>query len=426
MTPKEVWLSTGLEYVSVTTLAPAVLEQLARLGAALAPSVPPAELRGLDGAVALPLPLAVLHAVHWPAGNGPFPFKHSGIREDVGLGGSLDALQTRGHEGPLYAIAEDRLQHYFVIRADDDASDPLVYRIDHDGSDTLETGVPLSRFLAALKPVAPVSELLTAMRDRGTEAAIASIRSDPETARKAFDKKSGFQPIHLAILQQRPEVVAALLDVGAQPNAPLRASTKFARKYMGDWPWMMTKPTLEAGEAPLHLAVRESPKTVRLGSQDVEIVRQLLAAGANPNATDTAGHTPLQLLAGAGVSASADELMKVLLEAGAKPDLFGTETPSPLVLSLGKPERAKMLLEAGANPNAPTVYFTGTVAGGPDRRLPGTAIHAAAARDEDAMLKLMLDRYGGLTDVVASDGSTPLDNAYGSAGFLLRTKLAQR
>lgn len=415
-------------------LAPAVLEQLVRLGGALSASAPPVALDDVDGPVALPPSLAELHAVRWPAGSGPFPFEHAGLRAALGLGGSLDALRTQGHAGPLYALAEDRLQHYFVVRADDAASDPLVYRIDHDGSDTLDDGVPLSRFLAALATAEPVAAraptarassaaaLLTAMREGSAEAAAACIRSDPKTARKAFDTKTGFQPLHLAIVQQRPSVVAALLEVGADANAPLRASTKLARKYLGEWPWRMETPTLEAGQAPLHLAVRESPKTTWLGTEDVHVVRHLLAAGANPNAADAAGHTPLQLLAGAGVSASADELLALLLDAGAEPDVFGPEMPSPLVLALGKPARAKRLLEAGASPNAPTVYFTGTVSGGPNRRLPGTAMHAAAARDESAMLELMLDRYGGRADVVASDGSTPLDNAYGAAGYVLRTR----
>lgn len=410
----------------MNTLAPAVLEQLVRLGATLGASNSPVELSARGAAVVLPPPLAALDAVRWPDGNGTFPFKHRGHREDLGLGGSDAVLSTRGYDGPLYCIGTDRMQHHYVVRADDDASDPLVYRIDHDGSDTLGEGVQLSQFLTALEPVAPAPELLATMRDRSPDAVVACIRAMKETACKPFDKKTGFQPIHLATLQRRPEVVAALLEVGARPDAPLRAAMKFGRKYLDDGVWNMEKPGLDAGETPLHLAVHESPKAAReIGPEDVAVVRLLLAAGANPNATDAAGRTPLQLVAGAW-GRGADELVQVLLEAGAKPDLFGADTPSPLVRSFRFPERAKMLLEAGANPNAPTCYFTGTASLQPERKLPGTAIHAAAARDEDAILKLMLDSYGGLADVVASDGSKPLDNAYGAAGFLLRTRLAAR
>lgn len=79
---------------------------------------------------------------------------------------------------------------------------------------------------------------------------------------------------------------------------------------------------------PLHEAVSsECP---------VEVVRLLLAAGANPNVRDAGGRTPLHF----AVSAGTAPVVRLLLDHGADPDILDNRGTSPLSLSFLAPDKA--------------------------------------------------------------------------------------
>jgi ankyrin repeat protein len=93
----------------------------------------------------------------------------------------------------------------------------------------------------------------------------------------------GYSPLGLASFFKRRDVVAYLLEAGADPS---HASQ-------------------QGGFTPLHSAVASDAGTV-----DIEIVRLLLDKGADPSARSQSGSTPLHTVAFTGDRASLDLLLK--------------------------------------------------------------------------------------------------------------------
>ena len=157
------------------------------------------------------------------------------------------------------------------------------------------------------------------------------------------------------------EIVKALLDHGANPNLQLTKNLP-GRSGMdtGDV-------TLDAGTTPLMRAAR---------SGDTEVMRILLAKGADPKLTTKEGNTALMFAAGVGyrdkftrgTEAEALESLKVALDAG---------------LDLGQ-----------ANARGET------------------ALHGAANRGADSIVQFLVD-HGAKLNPKTKQGFTPLDVAMG-------------
>ena len=102
----------------------------------------------------------------------------------------------------------------------------------------------------------------------------------------------------------------------------------------------------ENGRTPLHSAA---------GNGNAELVRRLLVNGANPNAKNKDGGTPLHDAARLGANA---DTISALLEAGADIDArdnFGN-TPLHAAAIIGRAIAARTLLGAGATPNLPNAH----------------------------------------------------------------------
>jgi ankyrin repeat protein len=125
---------------------------------------------------------------------------------------------------------------------------------------------------------------------------------------------------------------------------------------------------------------------------DVETLRRLLDAGADPNEEDWTGAPPLDQ----AVHGGSAEAVRVLLEAGADPN-GGASLTSPLVGAAGKNrvDLVMILLDAGANPHRT------------DPQDGGTALMLAAFHGNLAMIDLLL-ALGVSPNVVASKGWTAL------------------
>lgn len=230
----------------------------------------------------------------------------------------------------------------------------------------------------------------------------------------------GYTPLIFALMNGHYDAAGALVDAKADPN--------LAHK---------------SGVTPLYSAVddhtmpesnRPSPKEIDNDRTSFDIIKALVAAGANVNVqlkaqqpyrtkldrgVDTmlgAGTTPLIRAAKAGDAV----VVKFLLEKGADAKLAGRNGVNPLMAAAGigtKEEDAtgrhktaadmietiKLLLAAGVDINA--VETTNS----------RTALHGAALQGYDAVVKFLVDS-GAKLDAKDKNGKTPLDMATGAAG----------
>ena len=189
--------------------------------------------------------------------------------------------------------------------------------------------------------------------DKGFEAV-----ADVLLARKAdvnLADNHGFTPLCVAAPKSRAKIIQMLLAAGANPNLKSTGDdTALMRAADGDSE--IVKALLAAGadpnakskggEAPLMLAVqRGSPETVKA----------LLAAGAEPNTEDKQGMMPLSH----AIESGSLESVKLLLAAKADPN--GGKLDAPLICAIHKQDTAlaELLLNAGADPNAPGAVSDG-------------------------------------------------------------------
>jgi ankyrin repeat protein len=234
------------------------------------------------------------------------------------------------------------------------------------------SGAPgeLKRAIEAGAEVNPAADRATAAKDAGASG------GPPPGSAAAF---GGLSPLMAALLDRdraaAAEKAAILLAAGADPNykAPAAGNEKTA----------------------LHYAA---------ATGDIELIKRLLFAGANPNAQDSFGLTPfLEACLGDGRQPpeSRAALLKLFLESGAeiKPlDKDGRQIHFPLILAAAHdgPEALKPLLAAGCEVNAAT---------GRGR----TALMIAARNNADPeTVRLLLDSGAdpGLSD---QEGRTALD-----------------
>jgi ankyrin repeat protein/serine/threonine protein kinase len=141
---------------------------------------------------------------------------------------------------------------------------------------------------------------------------------------------------------------------------------------------------------------------------DVEKVKELLKEGANINAKNKFGYTPLHVVADRGHI----EIVKLLIEHGAdvnaKDNIFG-HTPLHKAAYNGHIEIVKLLIEHGADVNAKDIIIG------------VTPLHYAAYKAHIEIVKLLIE-HGA--DVNAKDtvGFTPLHDAAG-VGYINVVKL---
>jgi ankyrin repeat protein len=178
----------------------------------------------------------------------------------------------------------------------------------------------------------------------------------------------GYTALHAAVLRADLDLVKALLAHGANPNAQITKGTP-VRRLSQDF----ELPKTLVGATPYLLAAK---------FLEVDMMRVLAAAGADPRLAMKDGTTPLMAAAGVGASRNSDRRGLTVYDGGK------VEDESRVV------EAVTSALTLGADVNA--VNQTGN-----------TALHGAASLGYDAVVKLLAEK-GAPLNVKNARGQTPL------------------
>jgi ankyrin len=185
---------------------------------------------------------------------------------------------------------------------------------------------------------------------------------------------AGYSALHAAALRGDGTAVDALLANGANPNARLTKGSP-VRRFGSQW----ALPSTMNGATPLLVAATYL---------EVDIIRRLLAAGADHTIGLVNGTTPLLAAAGAAVEKEArpSDLVRWNIVDNDTPQVPRAEADVLLATTL--------LLDAGADVNQTNIDGD-------------TALHAAAAAGMTTIIQLLADR-GATLDVANKSGATPL------------------
>lgn len=201
----------------------------------------------------------------------------------------------------------------------------------------------------------------------------------------------------------RPAI--APLRPAAQNNGAVPAVVEVAtlRDAIVKADWATFKAVLDKGvdiNAPMRLfdeSRRQMPLLTFAAMQgSTEGVRQLLAAGADPDNADATGTTPLMMAAARGDP----DMIKALVDAKARVDRADKWGQTALMLAAlaGEADNVAALLDAGAD-----VKLTDEEG--------NSALAKAAGSDAPAAIITLLVRAGAPVDAASSDGVTPLMRA---------------
>ena len=261
-----------------------------------------------------------------------------------------------------------------------------------------------------------LTPLLFAAREGHLDAVRALVESGADVDRVSGG--DGSSPMVIAIGNGHYDVAQYLLDRGADTNlvnldglGPLYA-------------------TVNMRHAPISWA--PNPPTDQEQVDSLDLMRNLLAAGADPNArllrklwfsptshdrgwVDFAGSTPFWRAA----HSTDIEAMRILVEAGADPNLATDAGATPLMVAAGVGwvgnftqnapdsfmEAIRYCLELGNDVNAA------------DSR-GYTALHGAAGRGDSEMVRYLVEQ-GARIDALTRNGNSPADMAFGPSRFFI-------
>jgi uncharacterized protein len=236
-------------------------------------------------------------------------------------------------------------------------------------------------------------------------------------ARPSVANQNGFTPLHLACTNRSAAMVERLLSAGADANAAsLNGETVLMTCARGGEPKAVKALLLKGARVnAAEKAHDQTPLMWAASQRHPEVTELLVEAGADVKArsriysqtvvgeqtqrfgreelnymVQRGGSTPLLFAARTGDAASA----RILIDAGANPNDALPDGTSALVLAAhsGQTEVGILLLEKGANPDAADAGYT--------------ALHAAVLRSDLGLVKALLAR--GANPNIRMTKGTPL------------------
>ena len=277
----------------------------------------------------------------------------------------------------------------------------------------------------------------------------ACMSNNPECFKSCFDKlkenttlvinqqNNALQtPLYVATQNQFQMAIEVLLESGADPmsGGPGEVTPIHLAAHSG----LMTLLHLllrQADRAELKklfsvkVTLESGEEGKMMGIAAAEAISLLVQYGADPDTSR--GETQTSPLSQAAYSANLD-LMRVLLEAGANPNIQDSNGATPIMgaIAVGSVEAAAMLLDAGASPNLPNKAGFNAInqcaqygdvdildllirAGGllvsPDMFT--SALHSAAFWDEAEILRVMLTKYKAPVNTLSKISTLPVHPA---------------
>jgi ankyrin repeat protein len=191
----------------------------------------------------------------------------------------------------------------------------------------------------------------------------------------------GYTALHAAILRSDLNLVKDLLMRGANPNAQITKGTPLRRNSQD-----FNLPATLIGATPYWLAAK---------FVEPDIMRALVAGGADPNMSLTDGTTPLMAAAGSKEGAGSDRRGVSVIDGGRLPD--EARLADTIAVALLQPADINAVNRNGE-----------------------TALHAAVSQGYDPVVRLLAEKGANL-NVKNNKGLTPLATLTGRAGAAATT-----
>ncbi|KAI9328895.1 ankyrin repeat-containing domain protein [Zopfochytrium polystomum] len=279
---------------------------------------------------------------------------------------------------------------------DEFGSPPLLTAIVEDGVPVACVRLLLERGakpdIVTNDPETPHTPLMAAVREKNAEVVRLLLQhgADPNgITPPGANRDSFFIPLLLASgAAADTDVVTALLDAGADV-------------YAAD----------PDGLSPLHVAAATTNPTFPDGRACADVLRLLLARGADPNKTRNGKvGTPLMMACITGDEATVETLLDAGADVNAAPPP-NRESALLVACMAGKPDITRLLLARGANPRAESTGKNGW------QKV--TPLHGAAEGGNRDVVKLLLAAPGGGVDIdaVTTAPFTPLTLAIQLGNF---------